>query len=199
MFIFDEATSALDKNNEKSVQQAINRIHGVTVVVIAHRLSTVRNADKILVMGKGELKEEGSHDELLKKYPDGVYAKLVENEQKLASQEAEESPERMKEAALEDVKIGNIEYDEKMEEANKILEEKNRQLEEKLKPLTDPKKQDKFFRQQLWQYNKPLRNIVFGGFVQVLNGVIGPVSGMFIIKCIFSMVMFASDADKKNA
>jgi ATP-binding cassette subfamily B (MDR/TAP) protein 1 len=80
MFIFDEATSALDKNNEKSVQQAINSIQGVTVIVIAHRLSTVRNADKILVMGKGELKEEGSHDELLLKYPNGVYAKLVENE-----------------------------------------------------------------------------------------------------------------------
>ena len=45
----------------------------------------------------------------------------------------------MKETALEDVKIGNIEYDEKMEEANKLLEEKNKHLEEKLKPLTDPK------------------------------------------------------------
>jgi ABC-type multidrug transport system fused ATPase/permease subunit len=105
----------------------------------------------------------------------------------------------MQEAALEDVKIGNIEYDSKMEEANKLLDEKNKKLEEKLKPITDPKTQDKFFRDQLWQYNKPVQNIVIAGFIQVLNGLIGPVSGMFIIKCIFSMVMFASDADKKNA
>ena len=101
----------------------------------------------------------------------------------------------MQEAALEDVKIGNIEYDSKMEEANKLLDEKNKNLEEKLKPITDPKTQDKFFRDKLWQYNKPVQNIVIAGFIQVLNGLIGPVSGMFIIKCIFSMVMFASDAD----
>ena len=43
----------------------------------------MRNADKIIVMGKGVMKEEGSHEQLLKQYPDGVYAKLVANEQKL--------------------------------------------------------------------------------------------------------------------
>lgn len=81
LLIFDEATSALDKKNERDVQQAIEDMRkdlgGVTSVVIAHRLSTIENADKILVMKKGKLVEEGSHDELLSKYPDGVYAGLV--------------------------------------------------------------------------------------------------------------------------
>jgi len=75
MFIFDEATSALDKQNEKTVQASIDKISrelkGVTSIVIAHRLSTVRNADKICVMGKGVVLEEGTHDSLLQNFPDG--------------------------------------------------------------------------------------------------------------------------------
>jgi ATP-binding cassette subfamily B (MDR/TAP) protein 1 len=53
---------------------------GVTTVVIAHRLSTIKDADNILVMVKGKLVEEGSHDELLSKYPDGIYAGLVKTQ-----------------------------------------------------------------------------------------------------------------------
>lgn len=81
VLILDEATSALDKKNERDVQNAIEdmkkELGGVTTVVIAHRLSTIRNADKILVMVKGKLVEEGNHDELLRQYPNGVYAGLV--------------------------------------------------------------------------------------------------------------------------
>ena len=59
----------------------------VTTIVIAHRLSTVRNADKIIVMKKGTLVEEGTHDFLLQNSPDGVYSKLV-NQQTSADQKA---------------------------------------------------------------------------------------------------------------
>jgi len=87
MFIFDEATSALDKNNEKLVQASIDKIrkqlNGVTCIVIAHRLSTIRDADNILVMGKGVIQEQGNHDALLAKYPNGVYANLVANQQRV--------------------------------------------------------------------------------------------------------------------
>jgi ABC-type multidrug transport system fused ATPase/permease subunit len=66
MLIFDEATSALDKKNEREVQEAIEvmgkELGGVTTVVIAHRLTTIRNADKIIVLKKGSLAEEGTHD-----------------------------------------------------------------------------------------------------------------------------------------
>ena len=66
--ILDEATSALDNKSEAIVQQAIdNLMKDRTVIVIAHRLSTVQNADKIIVINSGEIVESGTHQELLDK------------------------------------------------------------------------------------------------------------------------------------
>ena len=74
--ILDEATSALDNKSEAVVQQAIeNLMQDRTVLIIAHRLSTVRNADKIVVVNYGEIVEAGSHEELLNK-ENSVYASL---------------------------------------------------------------------------------------------------------------------------
>lgn len=74
--ILDEATSALDNKSEKIVQQAIeNLMKDRTVFVIAHRLTTVRNADKIVVVNYGKIVEIGSHDELITK-KDSIYASL---------------------------------------------------------------------------------------------------------------------------
>ena len=74
--ILDEATSALDNKSEAVVQKAIeNLMKDRTVIVIAHRLSTVRHADKIAVINYGKIVESGTHDELLNK-PDGIYASL---------------------------------------------------------------------------------------------------------------------------
>ncbi len=67
LLIFDEATSALDNESEKVVQQAIDHaLENRTALVVAHRLSTVRNADRIIVMDRGQVAESGNHDELLK-------------------------------------------------------------------------------------------------------------------------------------
>lgn len=75
ILILDEATSALDTESERVVQEALDRLMvGRTSFVIAHRLSTVKNADKILVLEKGNLVESGTHDELL--VLDGLYAHL---------------------------------------------------------------------------------------------------------------------------
>ncbi len=80
--ILDEATSALDNKSEAIVQQAIeNLMADRTVFIIAHRLSTVRNADKIVVVNHGEIAEIGSHDELIKK-PDSIYASLYRTQLK---------------------------------------------------------------------------------------------------------------------
>lgn len=76
IMILDEATSALDTESEKFVQVALeNMMQNRTSIVIAHRLSTIQKADKIVVMQKGEIVEQGTHDELLAK--NGTYAKLV--------------------------------------------------------------------------------------------------------------------------
>lgn len=71
--ILDEATSALDSESEALVQEALERImENRTVFVIAHRLATVRRADRILVLDRGKIVESGSHRELLAR--NGVYA-----------------------------------------------------------------------------------------------------------------------------
>ena len=76
ILILDEATSALDNESEAMVQEALNNLmNGRTVLVIAHRLSTVRHADMIVVMDKGQIIETGSHDVLLAK--DAGYARLL--------------------------------------------------------------------------------------------------------------------------
>lgn len=75
LLIFDEATSALDNESEKVVQEAIdNAMADRTALVVAHRLSTVRNADRIIVMERGKVLEFGNHEELLAL--DGAYKKL---------------------------------------------------------------------------------------------------------------------------
>ncbi len=81
---FDEATSALDTNNEKVIMQNLNDFfEHKTVVVIAHRLSTVKNADQIVVLEKGSIVEKGTHTELVAKR--GNYFELVKNQLELAS------------------------------------------------------------------------------------------------------------------
>lgn len=84
-FIFlDEATNALDANNEKVIMKNMNEFYkGKTVLIVAHRLSTVRNADNIIVLDKGKIVEQGTHDELTSKR--GAYYNLIKNQLELGS------------------------------------------------------------------------------------------------------------------
>ncbi|KAI1729427.1 ABC transporter transmembrane region domain-containing protein [Ditylenchus destructor] len=81
ILLLDEATSALDTSSESLVQEAIERASfRRTTITIAHRLSTVRNADKIIVMDKGRIVEEGTHNELMSRI-DGAYHQLYQAQQ----------------------------------------------------------------------------------------------------------------------
>ena len=76
ILLLDEATSALDNESEKLVQEALDRLmQGRTTIVVAHRLSTIRNADLIAVVDKGRIVEQGSHAQLIKK-GSGLYSRL---------------------------------------------------------------------------------------------------------------------------
>lgn len=81
---FDEATNALDANNEKEIMEHLQTFYeGKTVVIVAHRLSTVKNADKIVVLDKGCIAEEGTHKELTERK--GLYYQLVKNQLEMGS------------------------------------------------------------------------------------------------------------------
>lgn len=84
VILLDEATASLDVDNETEIQEAISKlVKGKTVLVIAHRMRTVENADQIVVLADGVVAENGTHDEFMKK--DGLYARLV----RLQTQSAE--------------------------------------------------------------------------------------------------------------
>lgn len=81
ILLLDEATSALDASSEKVVQEALDRLmEGRTTIIVAHRLSTIKDANRIAVLNSGRVAEIGNHDQLVKK-PDGIYRKLVSLQQ----------------------------------------------------------------------------------------------------------------------
>ena len=88
VLLLDEATSALDNESEGIVQAALDRVHaGRTTVVVAHRLTTIRNADLIVALKDGKVNEMGTHEELMKRR--GLYYDLVESQ--LAGKDNEEA------------------------------------------------------------------------------------------------------------
>ena len=85
--IFDEATSSVDPESEREIWDTIgNLAHTRTLIIISHRMSTVRSADCIYVMEKGRVVQQGSHDELMKQ--GGLYAQLVTRQQEMGVEEA---------------------------------------------------------------------------------------------------------------
>ena len=127
----------------------------VTCIVIAHRLSTVRNADNIIVMKSGQVAEQGDHDTLLRQYPTGVYSRLVADQQKLDedSKKRDKDQHSSKQASDEVVKSIDDEESEKMMIANMAMSCKQLEQIERMEKITNSKTQKKVFRQKLDKYN----------------------------------------------
>ena len=83
ILILDEPTSSVDTETEKQIQIAIEHlVHGRTTFAIAHRLSTLRNADRLIVLDEGKVAETGTHEQLLARQ--GIYANLVKTQTELS-------------------------------------------------------------------------------------------------------------------
>ena len=120
IILLDEATSALDEESQRLVQKALDllmKCGGSTVILVAHRLSTVMNADKICVIDKGVVLEEGSHFELLAN-DDGVYSKLVRAQEKKRIGELNQGSEDVKPEMTIDSLIEKAEKNKKKNERN---------------------------------------------------------------------------------
>ena len=84
IIILDEATANVDPENERDLMKAVEELtEEKTVIMIAHRLKTVRNADKIIVLDRGKIAEEGKHEELMEK--GGIYAKFIDSRRQAVS------------------------------------------------------------------------------------------------------------------
>jgi ATP-binding cassette subfamily B (MDR/TAP) protein 1 len=112
LLLLDEATSALDTASESLVQDALNKLmKGRTSIVIAHRLSTIIDSDVICVMNKGELKEKGTHSELIK-INDGYYTKLAQKQMMMSQineDEVSEISDQEEQVILEKETDNNVE------------------------------------------------------------------------------------------
>ena len=78
VIVFDDSTSALDMETEQKLQTTIEEMNGVTKIIIAHRISAVRNADEIIVLKEGQIAERGTHEQLLEKK--GLYYETYESQ-----------------------------------------------------------------------------------------------------------------------
>ena len=78
VLVLDDSTSALDTETELEIQHVLAELTGMTKIIIAHRISAVRNADKIIVLDKGKIVEEGTHEQLLLK--NGLYKETYDSQ-----------------------------------------------------------------------------------------------------------------------
>ncbi|XP_026660634.2 ABC transporter B family member 11-like isoform X2 [Phoenix dactylifera] len=173
ILLLDEATSALDAESERIVQDALVRImSGRTTIVVAHRLSTVRNSDTISVLHHGKLVEQGSHAELIKDV-DGTYSQLVRLQE--SSKQAEEPPVDRSPSRGSSLGGSIVPYSSKsFEDEDKEEEQDDEGEVSKGVPV-----------RRLASLNKPeLPILLLGSTAAALHGAIFPVFGFLISRSI---------------
>ncbi|KAG2290692.1 hypothetical protein Bca52824_050296 [Brassica carinata] len=206
ILLLDEATSALDAESERVVQEALDRIMvNRTTVVVAHRLSTVRNADMIAVIHQGKIVEKGSHTELLKD-PEGAYSQLIrlqedkKPEETQAGERKMSSIESFKQSSFRKSSLGRslskggssrgnssrhsfnmFGFPAGGIEGNDVAQE-NQEEEDTTEPKTKPKKVS---IRRIAALNKPeIPVLILGTISAAANGVILPIFGVLIASVI---------------
>ncbi|KAG6608770.1 Multidrug resistance protein ABC Superfamily [Phytophthora cinnamomi] len=183
VLVLDEATSALDAESERVVQAALNDLMDkthMTTLVIAHRLSTVRRADKIVVVNGGHVVEEGPHDELVR-IEDGIYRKLYTIQEEKAQEEAEAA------AAL--IQVG-IDTDMKMvrKRSNRSVGSDRFVDDAVLKEVNENEPQGKFTIVDALEFSRPERKFFVTGLLAAgVNGFSMPCSAILISEMVASM------------
>jgi ATP-binding cassette subfamily B (MDR/TAP) protein 1 len=186
ILLLDEATSALDSQSEGIVQEALNvASQGRTTIVIAHRLSTIKAADNIVVLSKGQIIEQGSHDELVQRR--GPYFKLIEI-QRLGTQNMRSNLNLLN----DDQTIDHGRTANEWEHTQEYIEKEIRDLSPTPK---GPRAQDDGTRYTLWTtvkfiaaFNKKETHLmILGLFFSIVAGGAMPVQGVLFAKCISSL------------
>ncbi|KAL4464298.1 hypothetical protein ABPG72_011343 [Tetrahymena utriculariae] len=197
ILLLDEATSALDRKNEAMIQQTLDEISkGRTTIVIAHRLSTVKNADEILVLDQGKLVEQGTYEQLIE--AQGKFEALAKNQiQKEMEEKQEKKNKKALNEKLHDESIENQiirkqssshaqNNQRKSSLTRKISENQSKELEiqeekEKKELKLKQKKEDDQLFNRLFDMNKPERKYFYAGmFFTLANGVCFPLSGLIL-------------------
>ena len=195
ILLLDEATSALDYESEKIVQDALDRVKvGRTTLIVAHRLSTIRNADVIVCLSGGQLKEMGTHDELMSKR--GAYFELVQSQMNSQEEEdhemhvVEDHHKSKEELAEPEIVIErSVKNDDSSSDSEETEEEVNVDIEsKKIKIKTKKNRKSAFFyAMKLYKYHRPeLWWMVAGIIGQIVDGVTFPLVTYFFSE-VFTM------------
>ncbi|ESQ43858.1 hypothetical protein EUTSA_v10005750mg [Eutrema salsugineum] len=194
ILLLDEATSALDAESERIVQEALDRIMvNRTTVVVAHRLSTVRNADMIAVIHQGKIVEKGSHSELLRD-PEGAYSQLIRLQEE--NKQSEDSTDEQK-ISMESMKRSSLRKSSLSRSLSKRsssfsmfgfpagIDSNNEAKPEQGEASTPIKEEETEHKKvsflRVAALNKPeIPMLILGSIAAVLNGVILPIFGILI-------------------
>ncbi|XP_061356634.1 ABC transporter B family member 19-like [Gastrolobium bilobum] len=191
ILLLDEATSALDSESEKLVQEALETaMQGRTVILIAHRLSTVVNADIIAVVENGQVVETGTHQSLLD--TSAFYSALFSMQNLEPVPESRTTISKNKSARQQDFPDETRPLPENQREVQRNLNEHSVQKEQNKKSTT---KRNTFFRIWFDLKKRELVKIAIGSFAAAFSGISKPVFGFYIIT--IGVAYFEEDAKRK--
>ncbi|OJJ07136.1 hypothetical protein ASPVEDRAFT_141498 [Aspergillus versicolor CBS 583.65] len=188
ILLLDEATSALDVRSERAVQLGLDlAAKDRTTIVIAHRLSTVRNADRIIVMSHGSVLERGSHDDLISQK--GVYARLIE------TQQLGGVPEEEKNTILEEENMDVAILDEKADIV--YVNEHHPERREVVAAETHTRPTFKTYLQVVGRLNRDEAPVIIAGLALcILAGFVIPAQSVFFAEAITAVSLPASHYPK---